>query len=63
MGYVHLIAGRIVYDLIRLRPNNYRGENITGRPRGRGSSPEGKGQERRENERHNGCSSDGYFES
>ena len=62
MGHVHLIAGRIVYDLVRLRPDNYRRDNITGRPRRRGIGREDVGEERYENERHNYCSSEGYFE-
>src|SRR2546422_11269170 len=62
MGYVHLIAGRIVYDLVRLRPDNYRRDNITGRPWRRGIGRENVGEERYENERHNYCSSDGYLE-
>src|SRR5438445_2929293 len=62
MGHVHLIAGWIVNDPVRLRPDNYHGNNITGRPRRRGIGREDVGEERYENKRHNYCSSEGYFE-
>ena len=62
MGHIDLIAGRIVYDFVGLRPDNYRGNNIAGRPRRRGIGREDMGEERYENKRDNYCSSDGYFE-